>query len=108
MGRAGAVAAAETLFEEARRATPGDVQIVGHRFGRLFGPPSDPAEQRKRRFARYEDADGTVRGLAIYRLVERAGDFTGFTVELLQLVTTTHDAYRGLWRFLLDSTSSPP
>jgi len=102
VGRAGAVATAETLFEEARRATPGDVQIVGHRFGRLFGPPSDPAEQRKRRFARYEDEDGAVRGLAIYRLVERAGDFTGFTVELLQLVSTTPDAYRALWHFLLE------
>jgi predicted acetyltransferase len=102
VSRATAVATAETLFEDARRATVGDVQIVGHRFGRLFGSPSDPAEQRRRRFARYDDADGTPRGLAIYRLEETEGDFTGFTVQVLQLVSTTDDAYRALWRFLLE------
>ena len=102
VGRDAAVATGRTLFEESRRATVGDVEIVGHRFGRLFGSPSDPAEQRKLRFARYEDEDGTARGLATYRLVELANDFTGFTVELLQLVATTDDAYRALWRFLLD------
>jgi predicted acetyltransferase len=94
-----------TVFEEARRARPGDVQIVGHRFGRLFGAPSDPAEQRKRRFARYDDADGTPRGLVIYRLVEPAQehtDFTNFTVDVIQLVATTEDAYRALWRFVLE------
>lgn len=102
VGRAAAIATGETLFEESRRATVGDVQIVGHRFGRLFGAPSEPDEQRKLRFARYEDEHGTARGLATYRLIERANDFTGFTVELKQLVATTDDAYRALWRFLLE------
>jgi predicted acetyltransferase len=102
VGREAAVALGSTLLEEARRATVGDVEVVGHRFGRLFGAPSDPAEQRKRRFARYEDADGTPRGLAVYRLTEHEYDFAGFTLEVLQLVSTTDDAYRALWRFLLE------
>lgn len=102
VGRDSAVATAETLFEEVRRATVGDVRIVGHRFGRLFGAPSEPAEQRRRRFARYEDEDGSAQGLAVYRLVEREGDFTGFTIELQQLVASTDEAYRALWRFLLE------
>jgi predicted acetyltransferase len=100
--REAAIALGATLLEEARRATVGDVEIVGHRFGRLFGAPSDPAEQRRRRFARYDDEDGTPRGLAVYRLTEHERDFAAFTLEVLQLVTTTDDAYRALWRFLLE------
>ena len=99
--REGAMAVAGTLLEEARRATPGDVQVVGHRFGRIFGAPSDPDEQRKRRFARYDDADGTTRGLLVYRPTQQEGDFTNFSVDVLHLVTTSDDAYRALWRFVL-------
>jgi predicted acetyltransferase len=92
---------AGTLLEEARRATPGDVEVVGHRFGRILGAPSDPEEQRKRRFARYDDADGTTRGLLVYRPTQQEGDFTNFAVDVLHLITTTDDAYRALWRFVL-------
>jgi predicted acetyltransferase len=102
VGRETALEAAGDLFEAARRATPGDVEVLGHRFERLFGAPSDPAEQRRRRFARYEDEDGTPRGLVVYRLVEPPRDFADFTVEVLQLVTASDDAYRALWRFLLE------
>ncbi|MBW4042653.1 MAG: GNAT family N-acetyltransferase, partial [Acidobacteria bacterium] len=101
VSRAGAIATARTLFEEARRATTGDVQIVGHRFERLFGPPSDAAEQRRRRFARYDDPAGATRGLLVYRMVEDRREFTGFTAEVLQLVATTDDAYRALWQHVL-------
>jgi predicted acetyltransferase len=37
----------------------------------------------------------------VYRLIEDAHDFSSFTVEVTQLVSTTDDAYRALWRFLL-------
>ncbi|GAA4752125.1 GNAT family N-acetyltransferase [Amnibacterium soli] len=99
--RDGAIAVGSTLLEEARRATPGDVQVVGHRFGRIFGAPSEPEEQRKRRFARYDDADGVTRGLLVYRPTQEEGDFTNFSVDVLHLVATTDDAYRALWRFVL-------
>ena len=91
-----------TLFPEARRGTVGDVQIVGHRFERLFGSPSDPAEVRKRRFVRYDDEQGVPRGLAIYRLLGGEVDFTTFTADVRYLATTTDDAYRALWRYLLE------
>jgi len=102
VGRDAAIATARPLFDAARRATVGDVEIVGHRFGRLFGVPSDEADQKKRRFIRYEDVDGTPRGLAIYRLVENPHDFTDFTVEVELLSATTDEAYAALWRYLLE------
>lgn len=102
LGRDTALATAPALFEEARRATPGDVGIVGHRLGRLFGSPSDPAEQRRHRIARYDDADGVPRGLVSYRLVPHPTDFAQHTVVVAYLATTTDDAYRALWRYLLE------
>lgn len=102
VGRDAALATAGTLLEEARRATPGDVGIVGHRLGELFGSPSDPAEQRKHRIARYDDADGVPRGLVSYRLVPNPTDFTQHTAVISHLATTTDDAYRALWRYLLE------
>ncbi|RIX30600.1 GNAT family N-acetyltransferase [Amnibacterium setariae] len=102
IGRDAAVEIGRTLLPEARRATVGDVEIVGHRFGRLFGAPSDSAEQRKRRFARYEDADGVVRGLVVYRVNENPQDFSDLSADVLQLVATTDDAYRALWQYLFE------
>ena len=97
-----AMTTARTLFDEARRATPGDVGIVGHRFDRLFGAPSDAAERRKRRFVRYDDESGTPRGLAVYHVSEDRHDWSAQILEVDYLVTTTDDAYRALWRYLFE------
>ena len=91
----------DTLFPEARRATVGDVEIVGHRYDRLFGPDSDVVDQRKRRIVRYDDEQGVPRGVVVYRMIEDGHDFTGFTAEVTQLVATTEDAYRALWQHVL-------
>jgi len=96
------MAIARTLFEAVRRETPGDVEIVGHRFDRLFGAPSEPVEQRKTRFVRFDDEAGTTQGLVSYRMMEDPKDFSRFTVEVDHLVAATDDAYRALWRFLLE------
>jgi predicted acetyltransferase len=101
VGRDSAIETARTLLEEARRDTVGDVEIVGHRLPRLFGDPSDAADRRTHRFARYDDPDGVPRGLVSYRMVKDARDFAGFTVEVHHLATTTDDAYRALWHLLL-------
>lgn len=101
VGRSSAIATARTLLEVSRRRTVGDVEIVGHRLERLFGSASDPADQRKHRFARYDAEDGAVRGLVSYRLREDARDFADATVEVAHLVATTDDAYRALWQHVL-------
>lgn len=93
---------ARTLFEEARRSTPGDVGLVGHRFERLFGAPSDPAQQRRRRIVRYDDEGGVPRGLAVYSVTEGGTDHSHHTAEVHHLATTSDDAYRALWRYLFE------
>ncbi|MFD1721885.1 GNAT family N-acetyltransferase [Amnibacterium endophyticum] len=101
--RATAMETARELLPAARRATPGDVQVVGHRFDRLFGSRTDEPELRRRRFVRYDDEDGVPRGLAVYVVGEEdPADFTSHVVEVRHLATTTDDAYRALWRYLLE------
>jgi predicted acetyltransferase len=102
IGRDGAMEVGRTLLEEARRTTVGDVEIVGHRFDRLFGTPAEAADMRKVRFARYDDEAGSARGLVIYRVLEDPHDFSKHTVEIDLLATASDDAYRALWRFLLE------
>ena len=102
LSRDTAMTTARTLFDEARRGTPGDVGVVGHRFDRLFGAPSDLPAQRKRRFVRYDDESGTPRGLAVYHVNEDPRDWSAQIVEVDYLATTTADAYRALWRYLFE------
>lgn len=101
VGRASAMDAAQPLFAAARRRTVGDVEIVGHRFARLFGAPSDAAEQRRHRFVRYDDEHGVPRGLVVYRMQPNDHDFASATAVVQQLVATTDDAYRALWQHLV-------
>ncbi|MGN6444334.1 sterol carrier protein domain-containing protein, partial [Amnibacterium sp.] len=101
VGRASAMDAAQPLFAAARGRTVGDVEIVGHRFARLFGAPSDAAEQRRHRFVRYDDEHGVPRGLVVYRMQPNDHDFASATAVVQQLVATTDDAYRALWQHLV-------
>lgn len=102
VGRETAIAAGRELFETSRKQTAGDAALVGHRFDRLFGAPSDAAEQRKRRFVRYDDESGVTRGLAIYHVTSTGADFSEHAVEVDYLSTTTDDAYRALWHYLFE------
>ena len=54
------------------------------------------------RIVRYDDADGTPQGFAVYQLVEDETDFADHTLKLHTLVAATTDAYAGLWRFVLE------
>ncbi|GAA5029219.1 hypothetical protein GCM10025738_08090 [Microbacterium fluvii] len=49
----------------------------------------------------YTDAEGAVRGVALYTLSENHDDFTKWTVEVAALMAETDDASAALWRFLL-------
>lgn len=102
VGRETAMAVAHDVFEHIRRATPGEVEIAGSRFDRLFGQTSDPAELRKRRFVRYDDEQGRPRGIAIYHVSVNADDYSSHTVDVDHLAAASDDAYRALWRYLLE------
>ncbi|MFI5427695.1 GNAT family N-acetyltransferase [Aeromicrobium sp. UC242_57] len=90
------------IVERVRLRTPGQISYSGLLWERQLGfSPSDQHAKRLR-FIRYDDADGTPQGFAVYRLVENADDFTQHELVLQTLVAATTDAYAGLWRFLIE------
>jgi predicted acetyltransferase len=93
---------APAVYERARLRAPGGIALSGGLFTRLFGLPSDEADLRRRRFVRYDDADGVPQGYAVFSVSRSEEDFTEGTVEVHHLVAATDDADAALWRFLLE------
>jgi predicted acetyltransferase len=88
------------ILKRALPQTPGQMYFGGHLWNRLFGMPGrgDPKEMR---VVRYDDADGTPQGLAIYK-VEDPGDYLPEIARVVYLTTATDDAYAALWRYLIE------
>ncbi|MEX1077897.1 MAG: GNAT family N-acetyltransferase [Homoserinimonas sp.] len=91
------------LIERVRQEVPGQIRFSGYLWERMLGLHSDDKELAKQlRFVRYDDADGTPQGFAIYRVTENEHNFSAHTLDLRYLVSATDDAYAGLWRYLLE------
>jgi Predicted acetyltransferase involved in intracellular survival and related acetyltransferases len=91
------------VYERARLRTPGEIELDDYLWGRFAGVFGDDEEQAKQlRALRYDDAEGTAQGFAIYRVSGGETDFTKHTVRIQQLLAATDDAYAGLWRHLLE------
>jgi predicted acetyltransferase len=91
------------LVERVRLATPGQVEFHGILWDRLIGAAPDSDDDAKNlRFARYDDAEGTAQGFAVYRVRDHDDAPDAAVLELRYLVAVTDDAYAGLWRFLLE------
>lgn len=93
----------EQMHEQLRLRSPGQVPGWPLRWDQISElTTDDPGRARAMRAIAYEDADGIVTGVALYRLVENERDFTQHTLAISHLVTATDDAYAGVWRFLLE------
>ncbi|MFP7834856.1 GNAT family N-acetyltransferase [Marisediminicola sp. LYQ134] len=82
---------------------PGDIERWEYLTTRTLGfdePSGDRA--KKARIVRYDDAEGTAQGFAVFSLAETDENNFLHTVTVHDLVTVTDDAYAGLWRFLLE------
>jgi len=94
---------APAIIEANRLRTPGDIATWSHLWDRTFGLSSDDKDLAKRiRAIRYDDAEGTPQGFALYTLTEHERDFSKHTAKVLALVTATDDAYAGLFSYLLE------
>ncbi|TBN56637.1 GNAT family N-acetyltransferase [Glaciihabitans arcticus] len=94
---------APAIIERARLKTPGEILTWPHLWDRTFGISTDDKDfVKKVRAVRYDDADGTPQGFALYTFMENDHDFGKHTAEVRSLVTATDDAYAGLWSYLLE------
>lgn len=90
------------IVERVRLETPGQISYAGHLWTRQLGLAAGDDNAKHLRCLRYDDADGTPQGFAVYQLEEDKTDFAQHTLVLRALVGATTDAYAGLWRHLLE------
>jgi len=92
--------------ELARRAAEqrgGDVPQRPLHWDRLLGLSTRTAARANAlRAVRYDDADGTPQGFAVYSLTGNPRDFADHTLAVEYLCAATDDALAALWRYLLD------
>lgn len=93
---------AASLHERVRVASPGEITLPGGHIDRYFGTSPDADKPEHLRAVQYRSPSGEVDGVAAYRVIENADDFSESTVELSALITATDEAYAGLWRFFLE------
>jgi predicted acetyltransferase len=91
------------LYDRLRLASPGEIDVWPLRWDQLVGSTEPDSERTKGlRAARYVDAKGVTRGLALFRLTGGDDDFSQHIVTLARLDAETPDADLALWRFLLE------
>jgi predicted acetyltransferase len=93
---------APAVLDRAWRATPGEVSVSGLLQTGLLGLASNGEGLRQQRIVRYDDADGTPQGFAVYRLKGDEEDFSAHQLRVLHLAAATDDAYAALWRHVLE------
>ncbi|TFC05632.1 GNAT family N-acetyltransferase [Cryobacterium adonitolivorans] len=91
------------VFERTRDRSPGEVDRREIWWKRALGLlPNEPdAHKRGIRAVRYDDADGTIAGFALYEIALQNVSQPG-QLKLVDLVAATDDAYAALWRFVIE------
>lgn len=92
----------EQVHERARLRDAGEISLGAGWWDTFAGTRPDAEHAKSTRAIRYADADGEVRGVAVYSVRENDDDFTKATVTIGYLVAETDDAYAALWRFFVE------
>ncbi len=103
----------EALHSRVRRQEPGHIDAWGRRWDQLAGLTNEePEKARQLLAAGYTDEQGELRGLMIYRVDHRGGDYSQHRLTIDMLTTETDDAAAALWRLavtmpLVDEIQAP-
>ena len=92
----------EPLHERVRVRDAGEIGLGAGWWDTFAGTRPDAEHARATRAIRYADADGVVRGVAVYSVRENDDDSTKATVTIGYLLAETGDAYAALWRFFVE------
>ena len=93
----------EPMHERIRLQSPGQVPAWPLRWDQIAGLVTDNPERSKAlRAVRFDNAEGALEGLALYRVTGADNDFSGHTLSVEFFASETPDAYVGLWRYLLE------
>lgn len=95
-------ALAPEVFERVRVDRPGEFDMPEGHWDRFAGTRPDAEKAELTRAVQYADADGRVRGLALYSVTVNPDDFARSTVDIGHLLADGDDAYAALWRFFVE------
>ncbi len=95
------VEVAPAIHEGLRRQSPGELEMPPRHWERIARTTPDAEDAGKARAVQYADADGVVRGAALYSVSENHDDWTKSTATISLLLAESAEAYAGLWRFVL-------
>jgi predicted acetyltransferase len=91
------------LHDRIRESGVGQLDAWGQRWDMLAGlVTDDDARTKNLRAVRYDDAAGSLRGVALYRVTGGEPDYAAHTLTVEHLASETDDAYAALWRYLLE------
>lgn len=94
---------APLLYEHTRLTDPGQMELWPLRWAEIAGQRGDDtALARRMRAIRFDDAEGTPRGFAVFDVSGGDPDFTAHVVTLRLLLSDGVDAYAALWRYLVE------
>ncbi len=94
-------ALAPALHERTHALSPGEMEMPGGHWDRIFGTRPDADKPENLRVLQYRGTDGAVDGLVVYSVTENHDDYSESRIDVALLLAATDDAYAGLWRFLL-------
>jgi predicted acetyltransferase len=93
----------EPMHERIRLRSPGQIPAWPLRWDQISGlADGEPERSKAMRAVRFDNPDGSLAGLAAYRVTGGENDFTSHTLTVEFLASETQEAYLGLWRYLLE------
>ena len=90
------------IHERVRHRAAGEIEVPGSHWDGFAGTNPAAEKNAEKRAVQYTDAEGDVRGAAVYAVRSNHDDFTKASVDVHYLVAETDHAYAALWRFLLE------
>ncbi len=90
------------LHDLSRVQIPGQIDVGAGLWDELSGRDGKhPDKAESLRAVQYEDVEGDIQGIVIYRVTGGDQDFTKHVLQVEYFLSITPDAYSSLWRFLL-------
>lgn len=92
-----------SVFDRVRLSHPGQINVWPFRWEQISGrAPGDEEYTKNTRIVRFDDDHGVTRGFVVYRVAGNGFDLTSHKLTVDYLLAETDEAYRALWRYVLE------
>lgn len=92
----------ERLHEQIRARRPGEAAATSAHWDSVLRTRPDATDPGDVRAVVHTGAAGVIDGVVVYRVTENEQEYADSSIDVDAMVTDSDDAYRALWRFLLE------